>query len=120
MSIRVSLLASGVSDPYVNIGQSGKYDPPTGWKALLTSETAMKLRAARPTCGSGTLKINTFRAPFESKNQNSYFFIILRARLIILAGFLFIASLSWHDINLGCVYQFMIIYPLIIFLSKLQ
>ncbi|XP_024945050.1 uncharacterized protein LOC107272002 [Cephus cinctus] len=30
----------------------GKCDPPTGWKALLTSETAMKLRASRPTCGS--------------------------------------------------------------------
>nr|XP_046489103.1 uncharacterized protein LOC124222327 [Neodiprion pinetum] len=30
----------------------GKCDPPTGWKSLLRSETAMKLRAARPTCGS--------------------------------------------------------------------
>ncbi|XP_020712290.2 protein unc-13 homolog B isoform X11 [Athalia rosae] len=30
----------------------GKCDPPTGWKVLLRSETAMKLRAARPTCGS--------------------------------------------------------------------
>lgn len=35
--------------------QSGKRVQRTGWKALLTSETAMQLRAARPMCGSGTL-----------------------------------------------------------------
>ncbi|XP_046838440.1 probable serine/threonine-protein kinase kinX [Vespa crabro] len=37
--------------PYVS-DQSGKSDRRTGWKALLTSETAMQLRAARPMCGS--------------------------------------------------------------------
>lgn len=35
--------------------QSGKCEQRTRWKALLTSETAMQLRAARPMCGSGTL-----------------------------------------------------------------
>lgn len=35
--------------------QSGKRVQRTGWKALLTSKTAMQLRAARPMCGSGTL-----------------------------------------------------------------
>ncbi|KZC10206.1 Phorbol ester/diacylglycerol-binding protein unc-13 [Dufourea novaeangliae] len=33
----------------------GKCEQRTRWKALLTSETAMQLRAARPMCGSGTL-----------------------------------------------------------------
>ncbi|XP_043673213.1 uncharacterized protein LOC122631512 isoform X1 [Vespula pensylvanica] len=37
--------------PFVS-DQSGKSDRRTGWKALLTSETAMQLRAARPMCGS--------------------------------------------------------------------
>lgn len=35
--------------------QSGKYEQPTGWKNLLTSEMARQLRAARPLCGTGTL-----------------------------------------------------------------
>ncbi|KAH0534469.1 hypothetical protein KQX54_004216, partial [Cotesia glomerata] len=34
-------------------------DPRSGWKALITSETAIKLWASRPMCGSGTLRIIT-------------------------------------------------------------